>query len=273
MALPTVIDVGGDENVTLPDNPTDTWNETDYQIQPPVKQRSTKPRQNQTFVDPAANEIVPTKNNTWAGIVTSVGPITNIPRQYIVLRQDLKRVTATSFGVEGLYSEYRVGDQVQITNGQVPNTWIIIGGPRKRPTPLIVASSQGTSAAGSTSAQIVPFNTAIVETANDESLFLLNNNTVKIGVQNGEEIIVEIVVQVTVECVDAGGSGLKRGITTEDINKGASGNVSEYTDGTNTTNGQTRSVRNDYGKVLSGKIVTYAQLGDNYYMVAGDVCA
>ena len=59
-----------------------------------------------------------------------------------------------------------------------------------------------------------------------------------------------------------------RGVTTEPNDKGSNGDVSRYTDGTNTLSGDTDDVYNDFIDVGSGKIVMYVKIGAKYYLVA-----
>lgn len=59
-----------------------------------------------------------------------------------------------------------------------------------------------------------------------------------------------------------------RGVTAATNNKGSHGNVTRYTDGTNTPSGDTDDVFNDFIDVGSGKIVIYVKIGNKYYLIA-----
>lgn len=61
-----------------------------------------------------------------------------------------------------------------------------------------------------------------------------------------------------------------RGLTDAQINKGSSGTVSRYTDGTDTDSTVNDTVINGIASVGSGKVVIYLLLGGNYYLLQSE---
>lgn len=119
-----------DSGDQLPTDKTSTFQETDYKIN---DQASARPPSNLVtgqpeLIPPEGNEVKPQGRVAYTGVITKIEKGSGNNIGYWVLRQDFKRGLAFQFGNETPeYSDLRVGDEVELTAGEVQGQWRIIG--------------------------------------------------------------------------------------------------------------------------------------------------
>lgn len=133
--------------------------------------RKPRTRPDQQFVpDQKIKEPILIRRNSFTGIVLS--RITAIdgshPIQYKVLRQDGRVVTTNASMKEGIYCDYRAGDNVQVNETQKPDIYAIIGEPRQAVLECLEVTYDGEGHTNTT--LIIPFNEAVIQTGNKLNL-------------------------------------------------------------------------------------------------------
>lgn len=183
----------GDGDDVLPVDPTTTFSGVDYTVDNGTS-KNIKLQSPTQYLKPKVSTPSPNPRISFSAIIVELGP-KETPRRYTVLTQNLRRIDAYSFGTEGLYQDYRIGDQIQIEEGQIANTWRISGGQNKAMLPTAVIGMSTDSVIGN---QIIalPFDNILRSTGD---VFSVDDNGILVS-DEPDVIQVQATLQVTIEC-------------------------------------------------------------------------
>lgn len=180
---------------SMPADPTATVNRVPYRLEHLTDRRiRTSLTDVPVAVTPEGPEIKREGRSTFTGIVVDLGDKTKTPREYKVLRRDLKLGMAYCYGAEDGYSDYRIGDEVTLTSTEIQGVWSIVGGKSQLILPTMTVRGVGLGPGENVD---IKWNTIVQQTGFDET-FVLNTTDGEIIIECEDEIQIEILFQAVV---------------------------------------------------------------------------
>lgn len=166
-----------DSGDSVPSDPTAAFEERDFLVKAPDARGVSARPPVKASPDLRTRKVAPPSRVGYTAFVVK----RETAKRYTVLRQDGRRISATIHGDDIVYDSLRIGEEVTLMEGQVPNQWQIHGRVRRKEMESTTLTS-GADVEVTLNEKVIPFSNAIRQTGIDDD----NDNITS----DGETILV-----------------------------------------------------------------------------------